>query len=64
MHVSKLLGTNITTFVLTLPVGLITSEVELNDIWTLQYTRDFHNRPDVIRNTRARSRVRSREDGL
>lgn len=32
MHGSKLLGSNIATFVVTLPVGLITSEVELNDI--------------------------------
>lgn len=35
MHVSKLLGSNITTFVVALPVGLIISEVELNDIDTL-----------------------------
>jgi len=33
--VSKLLGSNITTFVIALPVGLITSEVELCDIDTV-----------------------------
>ena len=35
MHVSKLLGSNITTFVIAFPVGLITSEVELCDIDTV-----------------------------
>ena len=32
MHGSKLLSSNMATFVITRPVGLITSEVELNDI--------------------------------